>query len=91
MVDAPGSNPGAHYGRAGSTPAERTSWCRASVTELEDVPDSDSGAHDRACRFNPCRTYATQRVVGEIAYHSWLLPLRSGFESRAAHTYDTRR
>jgi hypothetical protein len=25
------------------------------------------------------------RVVGEIAYHSWLLPLNSGFDSRAAH------
>src|SRR6185437_2566338 len=25
------------------------------------------------------------RVVGEIEYHSWLLPLNSGFESRAAH------
>ena len=24
-------------------------------------------------------------VVGEIVYHSWLLPLSSGFESRAAH------
>ena len=28
QVDAPGSNPGARYGRAGSTPAERTRWCR---------------------------------------------------------------
>ena len=25
------------------------------------------------------------RVVGEIVYHSWLLPLNSGFEPRAAH------
>jgi hypothetical protein len=25
------------------------------------------------------------RVVGETVYHSWLLPLSSGFESRATH------
>ena len=32
-----------------------------------------------------------QRVVGEIVYHSWLLPLSSGFESRAAHARHERR
>jgi hypothetical protein len=32
-----------------------------------------------------------QRVVGEIAYHSWLLPSSSGFESRAAHAHHERR
>ena len=34
QADAPGSNPGARSGRAGSSPAERTLWCRVSVTEL---------------------------------------------------------
>jgi hypothetical protein len=47
--------------------------------------------HDQACRFDPSRTYTTLRVVGEIGYHSWLLPLRSGFESRAAHRHHMRR
>jgi hypothetical protein len=27
----------------------------------------------------------TPGVVGEIVYHSWLLPLNSGFDSRATH------
>lgn len=65
--------------------------CRASVTEVEDVPDSDSGALNRACRFDPCRTYKHRGVVGEIAHHSWLLTLNSGFDSRAAHVHSTRR
>jgi hypothetical protein len=36
-------------------------------------------------RSTPAGRRPTIRVVGEIAHHSWLLPLNSGFDSRAAH------
>jgi hypothetical protein len=91
LEDAPGSNPGTRFGRAGSTPAERTSW----VSSVRDgtgktcriqtpVPMTGRAGSTPAGR-------TALRVVGEIAYHSWLLPLNSGFDSRAAHLHHPRR
>jgi len=38
VADAARLKPGARYGRAGSSPVERTSWCQASATEFGQPP-----------------------------------------------------
>lgn len=53
--------------------------CHAPVAQLEEAPILDAGQ----CGFESYQAY--NGVVGENVYHSWLLPMSSGFEPRATH------
>lgn len=67
------------HGHAGSIPAERTFVSRA-------CSPIGRGTGLR-CRSVWVRVLlGAPGVVGEIVYHSWLLPMSSGFESRATQS-----
>jgi hypothetical protein len=71
-------------GHAGSNPAGRTTRCprpwRNWETRRIQAPVPVTG-----CAGSTPAGRTTRRVVGEIAYHSWLLPLSCRFESDATH------